>query len=332
MKNKIILLFVVSMQCAAMSSVYAASDDMSVQNNRLTVEQRYAIITKKLENVKKSNDLNLKLLAGWIKVHEKDGIEMHIDEAQAIATKEKSDVLTMRHFEKMYYQHSGGSKRGLFDPTRLIISLSDDKQESALHESAHIIASVYHPKMIALGGTIVPRKKASGIYLDFDRSDDRNDWTISDDEKSVIINLAGPVAEQVFNIQSIGYVKKVWDKYIHHQKYDDVELSYEELVKRTSADADLDGAQPAILFIASNRCRAQGLDCDSQDEATQEKCAEIVNQVTNELYHQTVEFVQDHKPEIEKLAAIMYAKNYVSSDEIYAVCGMQRPLLDIEKK
>ena len=55
MKNKFTWLFVIGMQCMAMSSIHAVSDD-NVQVGRLSIEQRHAIITKKLENVKKSDD------------------------------------------------------------------------------------------------------------------------------------------------------------------------------------------------------------------------------------------------------------------------------------
>ena len=48
MKNKFTWLFVIGMQCMAMSSIHAVSDD-NVQVGRLSIEQRHAIITKKLE-------------------------------------------------------------------------------------------------------------------------------------------------------------------------------------------------------------------------------------------------------------------------------------------
>ena len=127
MKNKFIWLFVIGMQCMAITSVHAISDN-NAQVGRLSIEQRHEIITKKLENIKKSSDLNLQLLAGWIAIDEKDGIEMVVDKALSITKKEKSDVLTMRHCEKAYYELDAGSERGLFDPARLMLTLINNQQ------------------------------------------------------------------------------------------------------------------------------------------------------------------------------------------------------------
>lgn len=333
-KNKFIRLFLIGMQCMPINQVYAASDHDNDQVVRLSVAQRHEIIATKLANVKKSDDLNVKLLAAWINA-DKDIIEQMVDGAQGVAQKEKSDVLTMRHYEKAYYELNAGPEMGIFNLKRLTMHLTNDEQETALHEAAHLVACAHHPKIMALSGTIVPHQRALGLYQKIDLSENNDNWTNDDTRKEIVYQLAGPVAEQVFNIQNIDGVNKIWDTYICHPDYADVELSFEELVNRESAEGDLNCARPGISALVQYSCQLEGLDCSPENldnEDAKAKYDEVSQQVMNECYQETVEFVQAHKPEIVKLAAVLYEKKYVSSDEIYEACGMTRPLLDIEKK
>lgn len=327
MDNRFVTLFMIGMLCVPIYFMSAASDN----HERLTREQRLALIATQLESADKADDLDLNLLAAWIKVDDAEFIISFIDKAKKLAG---LDSLAMSHFEKVFYELNAGSQRGFFDCWRLASCLTDNQQESALHEAGHLVASAYHPKMVALCGTIIQRSGAEGIYQNCDISENRSDWTIEDVKRAVVVNLAGPVTEQVFNIHPIGMLNRIWDRYIHHLDYADVELSFEELVNRKAAEDDLRGARQLILALVAHSCQAQGLDCSPenlQNEDVQEQYNIIYNQLVKELHQQVVEFVQIHKPEIQKLANLLEENGYVSTREIYEVCNKKRPLLDIER-
>lgn len=137
--------------------------------------------------------------------------------------------------------------------------------------------------------------------------------THEDIEKLAIQSMAGPVAEQVFNIQDDAIVPKLLNKYWYKQMPVTV-LTFEELLQRKSGQDDLALVREMASYV-------NGQDASASD----------VLGTGEDWYEKTLQFVKDHKSEIERVAHILETKKYISMDEIYAACGALRPKFDFEE-
>ncbi len=303
----------------------------------LSFQDRYQIIMTELQKFKVADNVHKKILARWVKIAKKEDIMMLIEQAHDIAQEErgKKASMIMRDFEQAYYLLDAGyiiepdiAARYNIDQKLADQIMHDQQYESSLHEAGHIVAYAKYPnsKFIAISATSVAREQAMGIYVTVDRFEDQ---LASDDylEQKIIATLAGGVTEQVFHLQPLRTWDQVLKKYIHKIAYQPGELSFEELLNRGVSDDDLNSIIPLLQQLAESKLQQQGInDEDLEAKVIQDKKQELILR----LYDQTVHFVKNHKKEITRLAKILEKDGFISMQQIYQECEMQRLRFDFE--
>lgn len=280
-------------------------------SNNKTLEKRAQLATE-LKDYRLSESCNLNLLARAFKSQSAAETTKHINLTKKIASKNNPSIITMRNFEMAIDEIEGGAELGFLHPKR--INQKKYLHESAIHEAGHILASVKHPKLVTLFGSIALRKNSAGFNFAIPTSENYKDFTHNEIEMVLMQNMAGPVAEQVFNIPNESRLTFLYRSIVKQSHQPKIELSFEELINRQSAQQDLEQVKNYIRSAINDNLLRE------------EDALNIIESV----YQETVKLVQNHTTEIQQLANALERETYISMDEIYKICNTIRPKLDIE--
>ncbi len=306
MNNRYILIFLVLNGLQVQSSDHAT----------LSFQEKRKSISDQLTDAGLAIDCNLNFLARAFRGKNAQEINQHVELVKTLAEKNNPGLVKMRNFEVAIDEIEGGAELGSLHPLNVFKNMGQKyRHQSAIHEAGHILAAVKNPSVISLFGSIALRKKSSGSHFGI-LVKDSPDASCKDIEMKIVECIAGPVAEQVFNIQDRSMLSRLCEQLsLNFVSKQNVEISLDELVNRCSAKSDMDQVRTILMSLVEHGVLSE----------------EKVLPVLTALYDYTVKLVQDHKKEINALAAELEKNSYISSDKIYEICKVVRPVIDVEQ-
>ncbi len=234
------------------------------------------------------------------------------NEAAMNAARYDRRLITMSDFTTAYERIRLGTKRP---------ALSNDKDRhiTAYHEAGHALVSFLIPDAMALlKTTIIPRGRAAGAAF-YMPKDDSIHQSRKQLEAFIRVGLAGRIAEElVFDDVTTGAAGDIQQ----------VTQIARRMVKMFGMSDSVgmvnygdDSEQPFLGYaIASGR--------DYSDDTAAKLDAEI-KRIIDVAYQETRELLEDHRNELDSLAAALLSKETVEREEILRILGMEDDIIDV---
>ena len=274
--------------------------DRIVQVDLPYLHDRIEILKVHLQGVKKSDQIDIPLIARVTMGFSGAELANLINEAAILAANQDAECVQMTHIDQAYDNITLGRE------TLGMEKIDEDMWETAVHEAGHSIVRVFldhaHPLYKV---TIAPRGGALGISYSLPL---REKYSMSESEMKaqIIVCLAGGLAEQEFNFgKKIGLAsdlkkahKIAYEMVVHYGMSDELRyISY----------ADVDHMLP-------------------NDIAT--KVHQEVQKIIDECYEKSQEMVQEHRVEIGQLAEMLMEQGTVFGDVVYRLCNVPEPKIE----
>lgn len=267
--------------------------------------KRLKIFTNLLHD-KQGSDMNFDYVAYITKDMNLYTFELFIQEAINCAAKDGSEMVMMKHLFMANH---------ILWPNEKLIDLEEDNEDDmmkypdhiralALHEAGHAIATLYS----SAGDFLYIYK----IHLQSDST--KNEY-------------------------------KVGANYIMNLFQDEADLTEEEL--EDFCKVDVGGYASEVVFqqFALESKQLDGNDADCFEAHTHQilkkrssgivglkEQAEETAQLQIKTFQESCQLIALHKDKVEKLALALLKKKIVYADEIYEICGVEKPKLEIRKK
>lgn len=225
-------------------------------------------------------------------------------EALNCADKDNSEFVMMKHIFMAI---------DLFSQYEDLIDLEEDFEDDLMEYSAHIRAVALHEAGHAIA-TLCGTNKLWYLYT---------------------INLMSDISRDGFIVGANHFMPLFDDEY---------DLTEEEL--RDFVKIDLGGYAAEIVFQQFSR-EDKGLDGNDADCAGEsvdqilrirshgllglEEQPDESNQLLIEIFQESCQLITQHKDKVEKLALALLQKKILYADEIYELCGVDKPKLEIRK-
>lgn len=306
-----LLMLMIGMLCAPIEQVLADEilndDQVKVTALRwLSYDEKVQLLQDLLQGVQTS-DLNIQLMVLNVSRANAHGMQWMVGRLKEIAETDQSEVITMKHAETLFDEIKSSD---------VLENLPEDLQADwttctqsmrwiALHEAGHAVAllcgqankflylkSINMQSDTSRDGFIVGANHFLPLY------EDQSELNEEELQAYVDVDLGGFAAEVVFK-----------------------DLIGNQQPQLDGNDADQCGANVDRIM----RKRSQGLYgfMDNKEEG---------QAVMVELYLKTVQLVQLHQDKVEKLALQLLKKKTLHADEIYQICGVEKPKLEIQRR
>jgi cell division protease FtsH len=274
--------------------------DRIVQIDLPFLHDRIEILKVHLQGIKKSDQIDVPLIARATMGFSGAELANLINEAAILAANDDAVNVQMKHIDQAYDNITLGRE------TQGMDHIDEDMWETAIHEAGHSIVRVFldhaHPLYKV---TITPRGGALGISYSLPL---REKYSMNEDEMKakIIVCLAGGLAEQAFSFGKTAGLSSdlrtarniAYDMVVRYGMSDQLRyISY----------ADVDHNLP-------------------NDIAT--KIHEEVQKIIDECYEVSFAMVQEHRAQIEELAQMLMEKGTVFGDVVYRLCGVQEPKIE----
>lgn len=233
------------------------------------------------------------------------------NEAAMNAARYDRRLITMSDFTTAYERIRLGTKRPA-------LSNDKDRRITAYHEAGHALVSFLIPDAMALlKTTIIPRGRAAGAAF-YMPKDDSIHQSRKQLEAFIRVGLAGRIAEElVFDDVTTGAAGDIQQ----------VTQIARRMVKMFGMSDSVgmvnygdDSEQPFLGYaIASGR--------DYSDDTAAKLDAEI-KRIIDVAYQETRELLEDHRNELDSLAAALLSKETVEREEILRILGMEDDIID----
>ena len=234
------------------------------------------------------------------------------NEAAMNAARYDRRLITMSDFTTAYERIRLGTKRPA-------LSNDKDRRITAYHEAGHALVSFLIPDAMALlKTTIIPRGRAAGAAF-YMPKDDSIHQSRKQLEAFIRVGLAGRIAEElVFDDVTTGAAGDIQQ----------VTQIARQMVKMFGMSDSVgmvnygdDSEQPFLGYaIASGR--------DYSDDTAAKLDAEI-KRIIDVAYQETRELLEDHRDELDSLAAALLSKETVEREEILRILGMEDDIIDV---
>jgi|GEM_PF-2134173 len=307
------VVLVVGLLFGSMGPIKAVSnekvDDDQVENvemNWLSYDEKVEFLQNLLQDTP-TLDLNVSLIALNLSKANKDGLEWFVSTLQEIAKLNNDREITMQHVENIFeYINKNHDLEDLSEDLQDdFMTCSQKLREVALHEAGHAVVALFSEahKFLYIesmnmqsdtsrDGLIVGSNHFIPLY--------ENQSELNEDELKayLCVDLGGLASEVVFK-DLIGN---------QHPELD-------------GPDADQAGVN-MDLIIRSRSHGAYGA-MDNREES---------DDLLMEMYKKTVALIDVHKEKTEKLALQLLKKKVLDADEIYEICGVEKPKLEIQRR
>ena len=274
--------------------------DRKVQVHLPYLHDRIEILKVHLSCVKKSDQIDVPLIARATRGFSGAQLANLINEAAILAVNDDASCVQMKYIDQAYDNITLGRETMGMD------HVDEDMWEAAIHEAGHSVIRVFldhaHPLYKV---TITPRGGALGISYSLPL---REKYSMNENEMKaqIIVCLAGGLAEQEFNFGKTGGLSS--DLQTARNIAYDMVVSYgmsDHL--RYISYADIDHTLP-------------------NDIAT--KVHQEVQKIIDECYEKSLAMVQEHHDEIKQLAELLMEHGTVFGDVVYRLCGVQEPKIE----
>ena len=274
--------------------------DRIVEVGKPFLKDRIDILKVHLQSVKKSDKIDVPLIARATMGFSGAELANLVNEAAILAVNNKATCVEMKHIDQAYDNITLGRETKGMDVVDL------DMWETAVHEAGHSIIRVFLENAEPLYKvTITPRGGALGISYSLPLREKYSSKEI-EMKAQIIVCLAGGLAEQEFGFGKMvglsGDLMKARD--IAYKMVTKYGMS-EEL--RYMSYSDVDHNLP-------------------NDVAT--KIHEEVQKIIDECYEKSETMVKAHHNEIEQLAEMLMVQGTVFGDVVYRMCGVPEPKIE----
>lgn len=275
--------------------------DRIVQIDLPYLHDRIEILKVHLSSVKKSDQIDIPLIARATRGFSGAQLANLINEAAILAVNDDASCVQMKYIDQAYDNITLGRETMGMD------HIDEDMWETAIHEAGHSVVRVFlqdqaHPLYKV---TITPRGGALGISYSLPL---REKYSMNENEMKahIIVCLAGGLAEQEFNFGKTGGLSSDLQKARN--------IAYDMVVRYGMSDklryisyADIDHMLP-------------------NDIATQ--VHQEVQKIIDECYEKSCAMVQEHRDQIKELAELLMEQGTVFGDVVYRLCGVQEPKIE----
>ena len=234
------------------------------------------------------------------------------NEAAMHAARYDRRLITMSDFTTAYERIRLGTKR----PP---LSNEKDRRITAYHEAGHALVSFLIPDAMALlKTTIIPRGRALGVAF-YMPKDDSLHQSRKQLEAFIRVGLAGRIAEEiVFDDVTTGAANDIQQVTQIARRMVKM-FGMSDSVGMVNYGDDTD--QPFLGYaIASGR--------DYSDDTAAKLDAEI-KRIIDVAYAETTGLLQDHRDNLDELAAALLEKETVERDEIRRILGLEDDLDEV---
>lgn len=264
------------------------------------LKDRIDILHVHLGNVKKSDEIDVPLIARATMGFSGAELAHLINEAAILAVNDKATCVEMKHIDQAYDNITLGRE------TQGMDTISEDMWETAIHEAGHSILRVFLEHTEPLYKvTITPRGGALGISYSLPLREKYSNSEIEMKEQ-IIVCLGGGLAEQEFGFGKTG-----------------------------GLSSDLKSARKIAYKMVTKYGMAEELRymsyADMEHHVSNDVLTKIdaeVKKIIDECYEASQALVKEHRTEIEQLANMLMDQGTVFGDVVYKMCGVPEPKIE----
>ncbi len=274
--------------------------DRIVEVGKPYLKDRIAILNVHLKDIKKSDDIDVPLIAQATIGFSGAELANLINEAAILAVQDKSSCVTMLHIDRAYDNITIG---------REIVGMDqnpDELWQTAIHEAGHSIVRIFLEHADPLYKvTITPRGGALGISYSRALKEKYATHELEMMDK-IKVCLAGLLAEEEFGMHP-----------------------------NTGRRNDLmQAGNIAYAMVATYGMSDELLYMNYEDidiylpQDVANTIHEQVRKIIKECTAQATILVQEHKDHIEELARLLMKEGTVFGNVVYEMCGLPQPKMD----
>jgi len=263
-------------------------------------DNRKKILEIHLKNVKKTDDLDLELIARATMGFSGADLARLVNDAAILAVIANSSCVEMKHFDWAYDNMTLGRE------TKGMEYNQEEVWVTAIHEAGHSIARLFVQNADPLYKvTITPRGGALGISYSRPLRE-KYSSTESQMRALIVICLSGGLAEQEFGFDKSGGLSSDLSKAR--------QIAYNMVVRYGMSDA--------LRYLSYDEIDHRL----PNDIATQ--IHHEVQKIVDECYVVAKNLVAERRDYINQLALLLMDQGTVFGNEVYQMCGLQEPALD----
>jgi len=271
--------------------------DRIVEVSKPFLKDRIDILKIHLGNVKRSDQIDVPLIASATMGFSGAELGRLINDAAIIAVNEQSLFVEMKHVDLAYDNMTIGRE------TKGMDQVDADMWETAIHESGHSIIRIHLENVDPLYKvTITPRGGALGISYSRPLKEVYN-CKENQMKDRIVICLAGGLAEQEFGFGKSTGLRSDLSKAR--------QIAYDMVVKYGMSDA--------LRYISYDEIEYR-LPNDIATQVHRE-----VEKIIEECYVRAQGLIVLYKDKIEQLSELLMEKGTVFGDEVYQMCGLEEP-------
>ncbi len=274
--------------------------DRIVEVGKPFFKDRIEILKVHLNNVKKSDEIDVPLIARATMGFSGAELAHLVNEAAILAVNDKSSCVEMKHIDQAYDNITLGRETKGMDTVDL------DMWETAIHEAGHSIIRIFLDDAEPLYKvTISPRGGALGISYSLPLREKYSSKEI-EMKAQIIVCLAGGLAEQEFGFGKMCGLSSDLQKARH--------IAYDMVTKY--------GMSEELRYISY-----QGVDGRLPNDVATKIDAEV-KKIIDECYEISQNMVHEHNDQIEELANMLMEQGTVFGDVIYRMCNVPEPKIE----
>ena len=265
----------------------------NVLTKNVTQDEKLQYLEAKFQQMKTSTDIDIPLMMSLIqKEYTWGDLIKFVSLTQDFALQDNADAINFKHI----YKANRADESYLTNlEQQIYVALHGGKKRSAYHESAHAMLGMHLDTGASVLGMSILPYQGSGGHVSY--SGYATNQTDVQQQNCMMMCLAGGVSEQEFGIPE----KKVFDT---------VDDGFNDFVVRPGVSVDLIYAYRMALNIIG----------DKQFEDAQTR-QQYLNSVVKDAYGKTVEYIHDHRSDVQRLAEAVLQEEILSANEIRKLVG-----------
>lgn len=266
---------------------------------------RGAILKVHTRKVPLAPDVNLQEIASTTPGLSGADIQNLVNEAALLAAKKEKDNISQKDF-------MDSLEKIILGPERSLIMTKEDRERIAYHESGHAILGLVVPGADPVNRvTIVPRGQALGVTYQRPVSD-RYNYTEEYLRARIIGMLGGRTAEEI----------------VYGNKITGAENDIEQatnFARQMVTRWGMSDALGMVQLVESNNPYLSGMGGYGRREFSEETAKLIdqeVHKIINECYKEAKELLNEHRMQLDSLAAALMDRETLDEKEILLVTGL----------
>jgi len=261
----------------------------NVLAKNVSKDEKHEYLQAKFKNVKMAESVDLQVIQAFSeRIPTWGQLVKFVNVVQDFAAQETTDIIDFKHIFKAHRDDQSYAEKL---QGQGFVYFNGGVKRSAYHESGHVMLGIDKDTGLSvLAMTTLPYQGSGGAvsYSELDK-----EQTISQKHDCIMMCLAGGVVEQEFNIPE----KRV---------FNNIDEAFLDFTERPAVFADLVMAYKMAIEIVG---------VDTQFDSEQDKQAAL-NAIVKDAYGQTVEYVHQHRADVQRLAEKVLQEEILSAQQI----------------